>query len=83
VAAGRQEEATRSIVGQQWRAGKARRSTKGGRRAAADPGRKVLGFGWLPPFIHFNISTSFFLRIILVRVVESKINGQDQLGYLG
>jgi hypothetical protein len=45
VAAGRQEEATRSIVDQQWRAGKARRSTEGGRRAAADLGRKVLGFG--------------------------------------
>jgi hypothetical protein len=58
VAAGRQEEATRSIVDQQWRAGKARRSTEGGRRAAADLGRKVLGFGWLPPFIHSNISTS-------------------------
>jgi hypothetical protein len=69
--------ATRSIVGQQWRAGKARRSTEGGRRAAADlgrrRGRKVLGFGWLP----------LLFISILVRVVESKMNGQDQLGYLG
>jgi hypothetical protein len=60
-----------------WRAGKARRSTEGARRGAADlgrrRGRKVLGFGWLP-LLFISIS---------VRVVESKMNGQDQLGYLG
>jgi hypothetical protein len=57
----------------QWRAGKARSSTEGG-RSGETKGTKGVRVWLVAPFLFISI---------LVRVVESRMNGQDQLGYLG